>query len=834
MLTYLRFLYICMKQTKRIHIGMKIAISVEYVTVWGERLRLRMADGNTVEMNCAPGGSWLAQFDVPANTVGLDYCFELLVGEQIVRREWGEMHNIELDTTAKSVVVFDAWRDMPDARAFYTSMFTDVVFAHAAERAQPLRDGEIYIEAEAPTLRADERLAVAGSSALLGCWSETRLRPMVHREGVRWGVTIDGNAIEGQVEYKFVVVDADGRVVRWEQGENRRLPACGTTSMVVGLRLRDNVQWRGAGIAVPVFSLRSEQSFGIGEFADLRLLADWCARCGERMIQILPINDTTMTGTWHDSYPYNANSTFALHPLYIRLAEVGKLHDKAAQTRFDRIGAELNALPQVDYERVMRAKTECLRMLYKEYGKKCLAGREYKAFARRNAAWLPQYAVFSVLRDKFGTAEFAQWGRYATFDQAKCDEVVAEYGDEVGFYCFVQFHLDKQLRAVRDYVHSKGVVLKGDVPIGISRTSADAWTQPQLFIMNSSAGAPPDDFSVTGQNWGFPIYNWEEMAKDNYAWWRARFRKMAEYFDAYRIDHILGFFRIWEIPLDAVNALLGEFNPSLPYSEQEIRDAGVDFDRERDVARDYSSDNVLWIEYRHKAGYYYPRIAPFATERFEALSDEQKRAFERLHNDFYYHRHDDFWRDVAQQRLSMLTSSTPMLACGEDLGMIPHCVPDVMRSQQILSLEIERMPKSSDVEFARLSAYPYLSVCATSTHDMNPLRAWWRENRDKTQHYYNRVMGFAGDAPEEASPEVCRNIVARHLQSPSMLAVLPLQDWLSIDGTLRLPDAEAERINVPANPNHYWRYRMHLSLEALLAADEFNSAIASLIADSGR
>ncbi len=813
---------------------MKIAINTEYFTTWGSRLRLRMADGNAVEMNCASEGSWLAQFDVSDNTAELDYRFELLVGERVVRREWGEAHHIILDTTAKSVVIFDAWRDMPECRALYTSMFTDVVFAHKAERMRQLQSNEIYIEAEAPTLRADERLAIAGSSAQLGRWSEAHLRPMVHIGGVRWCVAIDGNAIEGQAEYKFVVVDADGRTVRWEQGANRRLPVCGTTSMVIGLRLRDSVRWRGAGVAVPVFSLRSEQSFGVGEFADLRLLADWCARCGERMIQILPINDTTMTGTWHDSYPYNANSTFALHPLYIRLAEVGILHDKAAQARFDRIGAELNALPQVDYERVMSAKTECLRMLYKEYGTKCLAGREYKAFARRNEAWLPQYAVFSVLRDKFGTAEFARWGKYATFDQAKCDEVVAEYGDEVGFYCFVQFHLDKQLRAVRDYVHSKGVVLKGDVPIGISRTSADAWTQPQLFIMNSSAGAPPDDFSATGQNWGFPIYNWDAMAKDDYAWWRARFRKMAEYFDAYRIDHILGFFRIWEIPLDAVNALLGEFNPSLPYSEQEIRDAGFDFDRERDVARDYSSDNVLWIEYRHKAGCYYPRISPFATERFAALTDEQKRAFERLHNDFYYHRHDDFWRDVAQRRLSVLTSSTPMLACGEDLGMIPHCVPDVMRHQQILSLEIERMPKSSDVEFARLSAYPYLSVCTTSTHDMTPLRAWWLENREKTQRYYNSVMGFAGEAPEEASPEVCRNIVARHLQSPSMLTVLPLQDWLSIDGSLRLPDAAAERINVPANPHHYWRYRMHLSLESLLAADEFNRAVASLIAKSGR
>lgn len=817
---------------------MKIAINVEYVTAWGERLRLRMAGGKIIDMDCAADGLWLARLDVPARTETLDYNFELVAGDRVARREWGGTHRIKLDTSAESIMIFDAWCDMPDCRAFYTSMFSDVVFAHTAMPRKALLPNEIYIEVEAPTLRSTESLAIAGSSAQLGKWDTARLRPMAHIEGVRWGIAIDGSAIEGEVEYKFVVIDADGRVVRWEQGDNRRLPMYGTVGnmagMVVGLRLRDSVVWRGAGVAVPVFSLRSEKSFGVGEFADLRLLADWCARCGERIIQILPINDTTMTGTWQDSYPYNANSTFALHPLYIRLSEIGTLHDKKRQTELEKLGVELNALPQVDYERVMTAKIECLRLLYKEYGKKCLASRDYKDFAKHNSSWLEPYAVFSVLRDRFGTADFAQWGEYAVFDSEKCKRFADENRDDVGFYSFVQFHLDKQLRAVRDYAHSKGVVLKGDIPIGISRTSVDAWTSPQLFIMNSSAGAPPDDFSVTGQNWGFPIYNWDEMAKDGYAWWRARFRKMAEYFDAYRIDHILGFFRIWEIPLNAVNALLGEFNPSLPYSEEEIRHAGFDFDRERDVAHDYSSDNVLWLEYRHKPGYFYPRISPFATPRFKALFDEQKRAFERLHNDFYYYRHNDFWRCVAEERLSVLTQSTPMLTCGEDLGMIPHCVPDVMRRQQILSLEIERMPKSTDVEFAVLSQYPYLSVCTTSTHDMNPLRAWWRENREKTQRYYNRVMEWWGEAPADASPEICRNIIERHLQSPSMLAILPLQDWLSVDGALRAVDAESERINVPANPRYYWRYRMHLTLEKLLGADAFNDAVASMISHSGR
>ena len=182
----------------------------------------------------------------------------------------------------------------------------------------------------------------------------------------------------------------------------------------------------------------------------------------------------------------------------------------------------------------------------------------------------------------------------------------------------------------------------------------------------------------------------------------------------------------------------------------------------------------------------------------------------------------------------MLVETTRMLTCGEDLGMIPDCVPEVMQRQQILSLEIERMPKDTGREFADVMHYPYMSVCTTSTHDMNPVRAWWRESRETTQHYYNNVMQWWGEAPYDATPEICREIIGRHLSSPAMLTILPLQDWLSIDGALRYDDPEAERINVPANPTHYWRYRMHITLEQLLAADSFNATVRAMITAGGR
>ncbi len=815
---------------------MNVTVNLDYRTVWGERLVLQLADGKRVDMSCS-GTNWVAMFTLPKSAKSVAYHFEVVDNcGQTLRREWGEGHKYALAVDAKYLVVEDSWSDRPSNRAFYTSMFTDTIFAHATHAVGKLVCGGLRLEVKAPTLRRGEALALIGSTVQLGEWNESAVRQMTHVGNAHWSIEL--SSAESMAEYKFVVVDAtSGTVLRWESGNNRVLPYFGVQGaayIIRGMRLRDTATWRGAGVAVPMFSLRSECSFGVGDFGDLKLLADWCVRTGQNIIQILPINDTTMTRTWKDSYPYNANSTIALHPLYINLEAAGKLRKKADRERFAALQAELNALPQVDYERALNAKFDYLRILFAESGAKTLASKEYKAFVAANGGWLTPYAVYSALRDKYKTADFNKWGKYAQYDAQQVEKFAVKNAEAVDFYRFIQFHLDRQLHAAIEYGHSVGVALKGDIPIGVSRISVDAWVSPELFVMKSSAGAPPDDFSVTGQNWGFPIYNWEEMAKDGYGWWKTRFRKMAEYFDAYRIDHILGFFRIWEVPLDAVNALLGEFNPSLPYTADDIRWRGFDFDPARDVAKDYSSDDVLWLEYRHSEGHYYPRITPFDTNSFRCLSDGQKHAFAEIHNEFYYRRHNDFWKNIAEQRLSMLVETTRMLTCGEDLGMIPDCVPEVMNNQQILSLEIERMPKDTGVEFGSVMHYPYMAVCTTSTHDMNPVRAWWRENRQTTQHYYNNVMQWWGEAPEDASAEICREIINRHLASPAMLTILPLQDWMSIDGNLRFADPDAERINVPANPTHYWRYRMHLTLEQLLAADQFNDQVAYLVSANYR
>ena len=580
--------------------------------------------------------------------------------------------------------------------------------------------------------------------------------------------------------------------------------------------------WKGAGTAIPVFALRSEDDFGVGEFLDLKKMVDWAVLTGQTFLQLLPVNDTTMFGTIDDSYPYNANSTFALHPQFINLPAAGVPVDK----EYLKLQKQLNSFvkdgrPETDYVSVNREKRRLLRKAFDANWKSLSRTKAYRNFLAANREWLIPYSRFCALRDEFGTPDFSQWGEFAVYDEARLERWNKNHRSETDFNCFLQFHLDAQFRQVRDYAHSKGVVLKGDLPIGISRTSADAWQFPKLFNMDSQAGAPPDAFSADGQNWGFPTYNWEKMAEDDYAWWKARLGKMSEYFDAFRIDHILGFFRIWEIPLRFKSGLEGYFSPALPYSAQEVRNMGFD-----------PCDAALFLEDPRKEGYYHPKIGARSTESYRNLGWRQG-GFDDMYNEFFYRRNNRFWKDKAMQKLPALLDSTGMLACGEDLGMIPATVPEVMSSLRILSLEIQRMPKSTEVEFAHPADYPYLSVCTTSTHDMNPIRAWWEEDRAVTDRFYHKMIGGQGETPVFCEPWICRRILEQHLWSPAMLTILPLQDYLSIKPELCTENPDDERINVPAISPYYWRYRMKPCVEDLLA-DDVTASLRAMIRECGR
>ena len=628
-------------------------------------------------------------------------------------------------------------------------------------------------------------------------------------------------------------------------------------------------------------------------------MIDWAVSTQQKVIQILPINDTTMTHEWTDSYPYNSISIYAFHPMYADIKQMGTLKDKSAAAKFNKKQKELNGLPAMDYEAVNQTKWEYFRLIFKQEGEKVLASGEFGEFFNANKEWLQPYAVFSYLRDAFQTPNFREWPRHSVYNaqdiEKMCRPESVDY-PHIALYYYIQFHLHLQLVAATKYAREHGVVLKGDIPIGISRNSVEAWTEPYYFNLNGQAGAPPDDFSVNGQNWGFPTYNWDVMEKDGYRWWMKRFQKMSEYFDAYRIDHILGFFRIWEIPMHAVHGLLGQFIPSIPMSREEIESYGLPFREEylipyihesflgqvfgphtdyvkqtfllpaetpgvyhmkpefttqREVESFFAGKNdenslwirdglytlisdVLFVPDTKEKDKYHPRIGIQRDFIFRSLNEQEQNAFNRLYDQYYYHRHNEFWRQQAMKKLPQLTQSTRMLVCGEDLGMIPDCVSSVMNDLRILSLEIQRMPKNPMHEFGYLNEYPYRSVCTISTHDMSTLRGWWEEDYLQTQRYYNTMLGHYGTAPTVATPELCEEVVRNHLKSNSILCILSLQDWLSIDGKWRNPNVQEERINVPANPRNYWRYRMHLTLEQLMKAEELNDKIRELIKYTGR
>ena len=891
---------------------MIIHFQLNYLTQWGEHIAVEI-DGNAnqpVALSTEDGQHWEATVKLSDRHAGqlVTYRYSVWRGHQRVRQERGaQRHIIHAESQVEAAYFAnDNWRDLPQHNALFSLAFSgDFGKGHPATAS--LAKSTYTLRVLCPTLRERGlKLAIVGEGKPLGAWQPTGAIVFEEVAANHWQLTLDTQQFAKAYDYKFVAVDGNGKVEEWEGGNNRLLVvpelAEGVHYFAPEIELYfSNIHPRVAGTAVPVFSLRSEGSQGVGDFGDLKKMVDWAVTTQQKALQILPINDTTITGTWVDSYPYNSISIYAFHPMYVDLREVPKLKNAEQQAQFDKEFRELNALPQVEYDRVNKLKRDYLLLSFRESGKELLKTKEFAAFLDNNAHWLRPYAAFSYLRDKYGTPDFSKWPEHSTYESTKIEKLCApesKVWESVAYYYYIQYLLHVQLLAASDYARSKGVMFKGDIPIGISRNSVEAWIEPYYFNMNGQAGAPPDAFSANGQNWGFPTYNWEVMKQDGYRWWKRRFAKMAEYFTAYRIDHILGFFRIWEIPSHSVQGLLGQFSPALPMSPEEIGRFGLYFQKDfmtspficedilyrvfgeqsewvkqtflehshydvwslrpeyatqRAVEAYFNKEgkslpnaealkngvfslinNVLFVEDHKQHGMYHPRIAAQQSLIFERLQQHEKDAFNSLYNHYFYERHNQFWYDCAMEKLPELCEAAPMLPCGEDLGMVPDCVPWVMNELQLLSLEIERMPKDPKHEFGHVEWYPERSVCTIGTHDMATFRGWWREDYSQTCRYYYDVLHLGGEVPGDTPGWVCEEVVRRHLNSPSMLAILALQDWFAMDEKLRFADVEGERINVPANPRHYWRYRMHLSIESLLQQTAFNQRVTSLVEQSGR
>ncbi len=860
---------------------MKLRFSIQYRTEWGQQMVVSLgyeaADGTTrhlqLPLTTQDGDQWAGETAIVESRRSpvLTFTYYYIVADdegRELRREWTLVERKYAFDGSKTFIFHDQWRDVPLNAHLYSAAYgvsTQQEWQLTGEPKLPLFRKTVLFRVSAPQLLKGQRVAIVGSHPALGSWNPTRYLPMEYVGQKDWMLTLNVDWIGMPIDYKYVVIDAKTHeLLSWEEGDNRTISeelAEGEVLVLCGepLRLAEK-SWRAAGVCVPVFSLRSEHSYGVGDFGDLKRFVDWAALTGLKVIQLLPLNDTTSSHDWGDSYPYNIVSVFALHPHYMDLEELGPLKDKKLMTAFRRRQRELNALSYSDYVAVDKVKREYLHQLFEERGEETLQS--------------------DAFRDWEICCNYTRTGEaYSSGEQA-----------------FIQYHLHRQLKAAADYARSKGIFLKGDLPIGVNRDSVETEQHPEFFHLDSQTGAPPDMFSIQGQNWGFPTYRWDGKGTAFMEWFHQRLKHMEQYFDALRIDHVLGFFRIWEIPTQQLFGTMGHFSPALPLTSGEIEYFGLSFRKDfltrpfindkiierlfgihadyvkttyltrksyglydlkevvstqrkvRECFEGKNDENSLWIRdglYRlvanvlfledpRQAEMYHPRILAYQEPVFEALDGEQRDAFMRLYNNYFFQRHSMLWGSTGYNRLTDVLRDTRMLVCAEDLGMLPDCVAPVLDALRILTLEIQQMPKETGIEFTHLDGNPVRSVATISTHDMAPLRLWWEESPERTQRFYSTMLQKQGRAPEHLPAHIAEEIIARHLYSPSMLCILSLQDWLAMDGELRNPNTREERINVPSDSYNRWQYRMHLTIEDLLKAEKYNNKVKTMVSRSKR
>ncbi|GAQ80801.1 4-alpha-glucanotransferase [Klebsormidium nitens] len=910
------------------------------MTVWGQNLMVVGSDPIFGSWNIKQGiwmtphheGDvlvWQAFVSVPeAFEFEYRYC---LVDEKLNVLKWEALEKRKLaipEGLADGAVVdiLDNWQDGAAPEVLLSrAAFKKVIFQEVEENGKPEPHGarptpslhpDVFESPDTVVVRFKVHIArlergqsvyVAGNRQELGGWDNTRAVPLVQTGGSTWEVDVPLSRALFPIQYKYLLKDNKGGVVP-EEGADIELALDTTarkpsTMIVVNDGHFRSIPWKGAGVAVPVFSIRTEEDVGSGEFLDLKLVVDLAVKSGLHLVQLLPVNDTSVNMMWWDSYPYSSLSVFALHPLYLRVQALSDNLPEAIKSEIEAARRTLNK-EAVEYEGTLKAKLGIAKKVYLLEKDRVLKSADFSTFFDENKGWLRPYAAFCFLRDLFGTANHSQWGALGEFSQKTLDRLVSPEADHYGtvaFHYYVQYHLYKQLKEAADYARANRVVFKGDLPIGVDRNSVDTWQFPTLFRMNTSTGAPPDYFDPNGQNWGFPTYNWEEMAKDNYAWWRMRLTQMSKFFSAYRIDHILGFFRIWEMPDHACTGIRGKFRPALPLTQKELEGHGLwDFNR---LSQPYIRTHILqdafgaqWKEiaskflnefqemcYEFKEEYstekkiaaaltprpdspdwlkkeldetkkglfklmsniclirdpedpaaFHPRFNLQSTSNYGDLDEHSKAVLQALYTDYYFGRQEQLWRENALKTLPVLMNASDMLACGEDLGLIPACVPPVLSELGLLGLRIQRMPSKPGQEFGLPVEYEYMTVCAPSCHDTSTMRAWWEEDKERRDRFFRNVLGFSSAAPDKCDPDVSRAIVQQHMEAPSVWAIFPLQDLMALKAEYSARPSKEETINDPTNPKHYWRFRLHVTIEKLLGDKELTGGIKELTVASHR
>lgn len=884
---------------------MKLNLNINFRTKMGEKLQVLVMEEGAEErihhLHYSDNGNWFAEVDYFSKTI--TYKYQLTdEGGNILDEEYS-LHHLNFPHNYKEYTVYDVWnlKNFPE-NYLNNKILKNKLSGFKPEKISVLKKHTHLFRLEAPLYNPNWRIVILGNNEALGNWEYLRTVEMAQTDFGIWEAAVEMNA-DQVIQYKYGVMDIEsGQVFDVEYGENRyALPNREKNVLQIKsdhfFRFKSFEMYHAAGVAVPVFALRTENGFGVGEFSDLKNLADWAKKTNLGILQILPINDTTANYTWTDSYPYAAISVYALHPQYLTVNQLDFSIPKDLVEEFNKEKEKLNSLDLIDYEAMISGKWKFIRSVFDVNRDKILKDRNFKKFIRENEEWLLPYSAFCVQRDKYKTPNFSEWKTHKKYIAGKVAPIfTAKSKDypEAMLHAWVQYQLHLQLKDAIDYTHELGISVKGDLPIGIYRYSVEAWTEPELFGMEFQAGAPPDQFTDLGQNWEFPTYNWEAMKEDGYRWWKNRFKALEQYFDAMRIDHILGFFRIWRMPMSATQGILGYFYPAVPVRIEEFqaRDIPFNFDR---YCKPYINDQILWDYFgderdaihnffmnnhfngtytfkeefdtqRKLADYfkenphpwaqdklislcanvlflqeetaegeyvYHPRFNINKTDSYKYLADWEKQKIYTLYVDYFFHRQDGLWYQKAMEKLPVILNSTDMLICGEDLGLVPDSVPQVMDRLAITALKVQRMPSENILWYDPKNA-GYMNVVTASSHDSSTLRMWWQEDRNVTQQYFNHQLGQYGTAPWELQPEISEMIMKQHLYNDAMLAIFPIQEFLATERTLMHPNQDQERINNPAVFPHYWRYRMHVKLEDLLKEEYFNQKISYWIQDSGR
>lgn len=882
---------------------MKLYFNIGYSTKVGESLKLVINEEGAVSkthtMFYTENGLWKCEVDYFSKSIS--YTYELIDEKENIVKEEFVPHHLNFPHNYKEFVIFDEWNNKNFPENYLNNkILHNKLNQFIPEKITVLKKHTHLFRIEAPLYNPDWKIVLFGSTASLGNWDYEKAIHLSQTDFGIWETSVEIPENEF-IQYKYCIYDRkENRIIDVETGENRFTvanPVKDVLQIVSNhyFRFKAYQMYHDAGVAVPIFSLRSEEGFGVGEFSDMKKLADWAKETNLGIIQILPINDTTANYSWTDSYPYAAVSVYALHPQYISLENLDFLLPKDLVEEYLSDKEQLNALELIDYEKMIESKWKYLQAVFTTEKDKIYKDRSFKKFIKDNEEWLIPYSAFCVLRDKYKTPNFNEWKTHKKYIAGKILQFFSPKSkdyDASMLHAWVQFQLHKQLKDAIDYTHSLGVSVKGDLPIGIYRYSVEAWAEPELFGMDFQAGAPPDQFTELGQNWEFPTYNWEAMKEDDYRWWKNRFKALEQYFDAMRIDHILGFFRIWRMPISATQGILGYFYPAVPIVLDEFKALHIPFNFDR-YCKPFINEQILWkyfgenkaqalefIHNNHNGTYsfkeefdtqrklsdffkknprgpieeslislcanvlflteerngetvYHPRFNVYHTDSYQYLSDWEKKVLYDLYHDYFFRRQDHLWYEKAMEKLPVILNATEMLICGEDLGLVPACVPVVMDELAIIALKVQRMP-SENIPFYNPKNASYLNVVTASSHDSSTLRQWWKEDPALTQKYFNQQLIQYGKSPEELGSHLAEIIMKQHLYNDAMLAIFPIQEFLATDERLTNENMDHERINNPAVFPHYWRYRMHLKLEDLKNENSFNEKIANWIKDSGR